>query len=334
MNILKLSVCGVALATVFFFAGATVALAEFQSTGKGSSGTTAVFAAVVKGGGTIINCGEPQVKSNPEWEIEKEGKASVKGPSFHLMLKTWGTCSSEVGQVKRSASSSKCELELKQSKEEENVPMTVVSACTFTIESCEVKIEPKENSERKSASVAFSGGENENLSLGFEATGITTTVSSACGSLGIKSTHEAELIGAIEAQQVAPGGQPPTEFRMRFPAGTVPNEQYLRQLTGANSHVEVQLENVQAVGVAGPGATRFTSDEVLERGDSPAAFSVTNMTVAQCAIFAFGANGRCGMKVAYIRNTYPTNVFINFKVERPGGGIESRLFVMAQGPLV
>jgi hypothetical protein len=316
MNILKLSACGVALATVFFFAGATVAMAEFQSTGKGSSGTTAMFAAEVKGGGV-------QAKGNPEWEVEKEGKASLKGPSLHLKLKTWGTCSSEVAQIKRSASSNECELETHQSKEEEKVPTTVESGCTFTIEGCEVKIEPKENGERKSASVAFNGEEDENLSLEFEVTGITTTVSGSCGSLGIKSTHEAELIGAIDAQQVAPGGQPASEFRLVFPPGTMP------YITRVNGQVEVLLANAQATVVNGPGVARFTSNELLNRPTDPMAFSVTNKTVAECAGFLFGPNASCGMKVQYIRATYPTNVYINLEVTRPGGGVESRAVVGA-----
>ncbi len=310
-----------AVVTGVLFAVVNSASAEFQ--GKGSSGKTTMAIVNFEGGGAKVNCGEPETKGDPEWEVEKEGKASEKGPALHLKFKPWSVCSSEFAGVTRAVTSSECEMEVDQSKEEEKVPVTDVSACAFKAESCEVTIEPKENAERKWASVALSGKEDENLNLQFEVTGITTTVKGAsCGLLGIKATHEGKLSGAIDAQDVAPAAQPASEFRLAFPPNVVP---YIRR-RGSGGRIEVLLANAQSVAVAGPGIVRFTT---AEPGVTPAAFAVANETVATCAGFAFGANASCGMKVEYTRNTYPTNVYINFAVTRPGGGVESRLSVGA-----
>jgi hypothetical protein len=254
--------------------------------------------------------------------VEKEGKATLKGPALHLRFKTWGTCSDDIGGIVTSVKSKECELEADQSKEEEDVPVTVVSACAFKVEGCEVKIEPAENGERKSALVAFSGGEDENLSLDFEVTGITTTVSGLCESLGIKSTHEAKLTGAIEAEQVTPGGPPASEFRLLYPPRTVPS------ILRAGGQVEVLLGNASSGAVSGPGVTRFTTSEPGWTG--AAAFSVASRTVAECATFLFGANATCGMKVTFRGGTNQTYVYLLLQVARTGGGVESTLAVGGQ----
>jgi hypothetical protein len=313
------------------FAWSGLASAEFKAAGKATSGGSNYLFAKVEAGGAKFECGEPETKGAPEWTVEKEGKASEKGPSLHFKVKTWGRCLSESEKgVTRAVTASECGLEAREPNEEEEISATILSTCSFKIEVkkeaiCEVKIEPKENKERKTVDVANGGGATSSSSLRLALTSVTTAVSgTACEAAGIKATHEGKLSGYVEALQVAPGRPPPTVWRLRVKPGTPNRIRFL------NRTMLVQVLNLQGVASAGPGAN--LGAEIEEPGNL--FFTIASMSVNECANFAYAANGggakeACTMTLEYVKDSGQTNRFTLFKILAAGGAVEDQLLTFA-----
>jgi hypothetical protein len=321
---------GLAVILGVCFAWSGLASAEFKSAGKATSGGSNYLFAKVEAGGAKFECGEPETKGAPEWTVEKEGKASEKGPSLHFKVKTWGRCLSESEGVTRAVTASECGLEAREPKEEEEISATILSTCSFKIEVkkeaiCEVKIEPTENKERKTVDVANGGGATSSSSIRLALTSVTTAVSgTACESAGIKSTHEGKLNGYVEALQVAPGRPPPTVWKLRVKPNTPDRIRFL------NRSMLVQVLNLQAVASAGPGDNLVA--EIEEPGNL--FFTIASKTRTECANFMYlanggGANEACTMTLEYVKDSGQTNRFTLFKILTAGGAVEDQLLTFA-----
>jgi hypothetical protein len=324
---IKLSV-GFAVVIGVFFAWSALALAEFKSA-KGTAGGSAYLFAKVEAGGAKFECGEPETKGAPEWAVEKEGKTSETGPSLHFKVKTWGRCFTESAGTTKAVTASECGFEVREPKEEEEVTATILSTCTFKIETkkeaiCEVKIEPTENKERKTVDVAYGGRAPSSVSARLALTSLTTAVSgAACTEAGIKSTHEGKLNGYVEALQVAPGRPPPTLWRLRVRPNTPNTIRFL------NRTMEVQVLNLRAVASAGPAGNLVA--EIEEAGNL--FFSIATRTVAECGAFNYAANGGganevCTMTLTYVKDSGQTNRFTLFKI-MAGANVEDQLLTFA-----
>jgi hypothetical protein len=208
----RLSTGAVGVVAVFC-ACATVAQAEFKAVGKASSGASGAQYVHIEAGGAQVECLEGETKAAPEWTIESSGKAAEKGADLRLKSKTWGECQAEIAGSTKAVTSSGCEMEVRQPSEEETVGVAVLSTCALDVEvkkeeTCEIKLEAKENKELQSVYLIDSGKENEDTLLQLALKHVATSATgSVCEAAGVKSTKEGTLEGAIEALQVAAAGE-------------------------------------------------------------------------------------------------------------------------------
>lgn len=294
------------------------ALAEFKSTNKSSEGRSYFEVAEMEAGGAKVECGESGTKGSPEWTIENEGKPAEKGADLRLKNKSWGECTTEIAGITKAVSSSGCEMEAQQPKEEETVAVTVLSTCAFKAEIkkeefCEIKIEAKENKALKALYLSNSGEKNENMALSFELTGITTTVSSPCAAVGIKATKEGTLTGAVEALQVAPA-MPASNFRVSRVGSPM-----ITRTSGEERAVIVSNFGPQA----SPGSTL---------GITPAGlatlFVVASNTLAFCQGMTYVMGEACDMHVQYTGRRRNSAIWFRIRIE---GHTRSEVGVYGRG---
>ncbi len=309
MSTLKLPVA-LTIAVGLVLACSTTAFAEFKAHTKTTEGESGYAYATLEGGGASINCEALEEKSAPKWIIEKEGKPAESGAGLRVKVKTWGECVGEIKGVTRAMSSSECEMETQEPKEEAEVSATLLSTCTFTVEvakvPCEIMVEPKENKERKSIGLVDSGENDENTILNFALKNITTSVKGAlCSTLGVTSTHEGKMNGAMEALQVAPALAAPV-FRV--------SREGTARIMGTQTR-KVHVANFGTMGA--PGASLSTA------GDN--GFAVGTKSLAECQMEPLAMGESCGMTVRVV--VAPQVRRIHFRITT-GGVVKSEVSVL------
>ncbi len=305
----------------------SLAFAEFTSQGT-TKGEVRYTGLTLETSGGLVECFTHEtVKSLSQWLVEKESKQTTKGPDLAVQVKKWGECAAEGQSLKRGSAKvtgSECELLVEEPGAETTAKASVGSTCSFSItakeETCEVKIEPTPNKERKGVVLAASGEQNVNLISNTKLENVTTTTSSACASKGFKSTKEGRLIGASEEVTVK-GGQAIGVVDLRR-VGILP--------VVLNEERSVAVDYNGLVEPFTLPANALITKEATN-GGVPATevfFKVEANTVAQCQAFTFTLENRvCAMKAKAIKIP-PVNqpaIFLTFTVTAGGALSEVQL---------
>ncbi len=328
---------GFALMVGVLLAGAPVASAEFTAVEKASEGKTSSSALSLEAGGATIQC-KPAAEPTGDgtWIIENKSKEHVeKGPDLVLKAKTWGECIAEAKGIESKeakVTSSECELQVEEPHAETRGLADVVSTCAFKIEVskesiCEIKIESKENKERKEATMSHSGEKNENTVFGLALEKITTTAVSgaACTTAEIKSATTGKLFDGVEAKNVG-GGMATGVFNLSFAGGGG----YMSPVNSTRTVGIVYTGSMEPV-ILGNGP--LTAMETTGNFTTPAPekfFSLTGRTLVECQNFQFGPlNRACNLTVESVRVPTPRQGIMYLTVRVVFNGAESvvRMFI-------
>jgi hypothetical protein len=183
---------GLALTVGTLLSTAAPAFAEFESLTGTSQGKVEPGATIIENKTARVECLETEeLPTHGTWTIKNEKEAATKGPHLLMAMEKWGECQmktmpSKGSQLKLKATLSSCELEITQKAEEESVPMAIISTCTIKAEAktgaCEIKIEPKSNSQLKAVSLYNSP---ESFGVVPSVTSVTATVNLGCEAIGV-----------------------------------------------------------------------------------------------------------------------------------------------------
>jgi hypothetical protein len=166
--------------------------AEFESHNTEATGAGEVFETHIEYGSTGITCkAQEEGESSLTWTVEKEGKKESKASSVLVNLEKFGTCTYLTSKGEEgTATLSACEMELKESGSEEDIPVKIIKTCTIKIASCEIKIGSQEPKDLELSDVGASG---EDTNLVADLTNITAEATTAtCGGLCVNSTKAAK----------------------------------------------------------------------------------------------------------------------------------------------
>jgi hypothetical protein len=327
---------GLALMVGILLASAPAALAEFTAVEKASEGKTSSSALSLEAGGATIQC-KPAAEPTGDgtWIIESKAKEHLeKGPDLILKAKTWGECIAEAKGIESKeakVTSSECELEVEEPHAETRGLADVVSTCVFKIEVkkesiCEVKIESKENQERKEATMSHSGEKNENTIFGLALEKINTTASgTACTTAEIKSTAAGKLFDGVEAKNVS-GGMTTGVFNLTFAGGGA----YMSPVKSTRTVGIVYTGSMEPV-ILGNGP--LTAMETTGNFVTPAPekfFSLTGRTLVECQNFQFGPlNRACNLAIESVK--VPTArqgiIYLTVRVVFNGAEATVRMFI-------
>jgi hypothetical protein len=285
-------VLGLLTVTSVLVATASPAFAEFTSHNESTEGSITAFALNIEEIGATINCGS--LESGPTWQIRQGGEPAEVGSVLALKFKSLAKCVLEYTESKKvkevNATSNECEWEMSEPGKENAVALTVVSTCVIKpelAETCEVKIEPKENKNRETVDLFDTGEKSESLDLNLNLTKVTVTASGkGCTSAGIKSTSSAKVSGAMEAKQVQPGMAAP-QFILTAP--TVP-----LTFNALNQKRELSVVNISAGAAATPTRAGVSN---LVTGLQFGFFKSENKKVSECATTMLNEKESCKMEI-------------------------------------
>jgi hypothetical protein len=225
-----------------------MAFAAFE--GKESTGKGNTLELTLEAGGGKVICQHSLATENVAWTIEQtEGKAATKGPDLVADIQSWGTCTAESSEfAKTSATLSACEMELKQTGTELEVPARLLKTCTVKAATCEIKAEMKPNEKLKSVDLAAGGPVTERaLVAEQEINDLTTATSGTCP--GIVSTKEGKLSGWAPLNKLKSTALQPEIFIQALPDAytmlTETGKVQVKNLSGVAQVPSVWLTNAR-----------------------------------------------------------------------------------------
>jgi hypothetical protein len=171
---------------------AAPAFAEFESTNGKASGAGKSGSVVLEGGGATLEC----VSAEGTGTILKQGAESTKGTVLSLNTTTWKECKAKSSEFKELKPKVKaCTLHLTQAAQQKQAKGSVATECTIETTvlflTCTIHVLP----EKEVGNVNFGlekneleNGQNGNLIIKAEDTGVTTTTKGTCPGVTGSST--------------------------------------------------------------------------------------------------------------------------------------------------